>query len=82
MGILGAPWSPCVYGGVLALLVFPSCPQDSGYEGVPTTGHAAEFGGGIVCVTHGEFTGLHKSVSHFIMVMEVIPFVQCYICCP
>ena len=50
--------------------------QDSGYEGVPIAGHAlwAEFWRGILCVTLGEFTSLHKNVPHVIMVMEVIPF--------
>ena len=48
----------------MALLVFPSCIQDSGYGGVPIAGHAhwAEVGGGIMCVTLGELSGLHKIV--------------------
>ena len=61
LGILGAPWRP----------VFTSCLQDSGYGGVPVAGHAlwAEVGGGILCVTLGEFIGLHNNVH--LMIMEV-----------
>ena len=44
---------------VLALLVFYS-----GHGGVPIVGHAhwAEVGGGIICVSLGELSGLHKIV--------------------
>ena len=61
---------------VLALLVFPSCFQDSGYGGVPIAGHAlrAEVGGGIPCVTLGDFSGLHKNVLGYFRVMGVIPW--------
>ena len=66
----GAFWAFWVLLGVLciwrvlALLYFPSCRQDSAYGGVPIAGYAlwAEVGGGIICVTLGEFTGLHKKV--------------------
>ena len=67
----------CIMGGGgeggrrgLALLVFPSYLQDSGYGGVPIAGHAhwAEVGGGIICATLGEFTGLHKRVLGFFQV--------------
>ena len=70
----GAFWALWVLLGVLciwevlALLVLPPpYLQDSGYEGVPTAGHAlwAEFGGGILCVTLGEFSGLHKKMLGF-----------------
>ena len=52
----GAFWAFWVLLGVLytwevlALLVYPSCVQDSGYEGVRIAGHAlsAEVGGGAV----------------------------------
>ena len=53
--------------GVLALLVFfSSCLQDSGYGGVPIAGHAleAEVGVGIICVTLGELSGMHKNVQY------------------
>ena len=67
---------------VLALLGFPLHLQDSGYGDVPIAGHAlwAEVGGGIPCVTLGEFSGLHKSVLIFVRVGGVIPFVWCHIC--
>ena len=69
----GAFWALWVLLGVLciwevlALLVFHPCLQDSGYGGVPIAGHAhwAEVGGGILCVTLEEFTGLHKNVLVF-----------------
>ena len=67
----------CAYGRCLLCLSFPSYLQDSGYEGVPITGHAlwAEVGGGILCVTLGEFSGLHKNVLGFFRMVGVIPFV-------
>ena len=57
---LGAPWSLVFLGGTVFASVPPSCVQDSGYKGVPIAGHAfwAEVGGGIFCVTLGEFAGL------------------------
>ena len=53
-----------------------SCVQDSGFEGVPIARHAlwAEAGGGIVCVTLGEFTGLHKCAPDVFGVLVAIPF--------
>ena len=68
----------CYEGCVVRrFLGYPSCVQDSGYAGVPIAGHAhwAEVGGGIICATLGEFTGLHKSVPCVFRVMEVIPFI-------
>ena len=40
LGVLGCSWGFCVFGEVLALLGFLSCPQDVGYAGVPVAGHA------------------------------------------
>ena len=62
-GTLGAPWS-LVHMVVLVCWFFPSCLQDSGYGSVPIAGHTlwAEVGGGILCVTLGEMSGLHKNV--------------------
>ena len=54
--------------------------QGSGYAGACRW--TCLLGGGrwgIICVTLGEFTGVHKSVPHVIMVMEVIPLVSCRI---
>ena len=61
--------------GVLALLVLPSYLQDLGCGGVPIAGHArwAEVGGGIICVTLEELTGMHKSAPHVFGCLEVIP---------
>ena len=51
----------------LLCLSFPSYLQDSGYEGVPITGHAqwAEVGGCILCVTLGEFSGGAQKMCSF-----------------
>ena len=50
--------------------------------GVPIDGHAlwAEVGGGIIFVTFGEFTGLHKSAPSIFLGMEVIARERCRIC--
>ena len=77
----GAFWTVWVLLGVLCIWgwlcwTFPLYLQDSGYGGVPIAGHAhgAEVGGSIICVTLGDFTGLHKSAPYVFWVMEVIPF--------
>ena len=74
--ILGAPWGLVHMGGTGSAGSTPSYVQDSGYGGVPIAGHAlrAEVGGGIICVTLGEFTGMYKSAPHVFRVMEVISF--------
>ena len=79
LGILGAPWSLVSRRRYKLRLCTPSCVQDSGYEGVPIAGHAlwAEVDGGIICVTLGEFTGLHKSAPYVFGEMVVIPIVWC-----
>ena len=66
LGTLGALWSLVHMEVCWLCLCFPSCLQDSGYGGVPIAGHAqrAEVGGGILCVTIGEFTGLHQNCAH------------------
>ena len=81
-GTLGAPWSLVHMGGCLLCLSFPSCLQDLSYGGVPITGHAhwAEVGWGILYVTLGEFSGLHKNVLGFFWVVGVIPIMWCHIC--
>ena len=63
----------------LLCLSFPSCLQDSGYGGVPITGHAlwAEVGGGIICVTLGKSSVVHKNALGFFGVMGVIPVIWC-----
>ena len=38
-----------------------------------------EVGGGIICVTLGEFTGLHKKVPQVIVGVEVLPFSMLYV---
>ena len=61
---------PCAYGRyLLALLVYPSCAQGSGYSGVLVAGHAhrAEVGGGIYLRDLRGFTGLHKISSFFFL---------------
>ena len=73
--ILGAPWL------VLALLVYLLTYRTPGNEGVPIAGHAlwAEVGGGIVCVTLGEFTGLHESAPCVFRLMDyVMPYVLAF----
>ena len=74
----------CMWGGAGFAGLSPSYLQDSHYGGVPVAEHAlwAEVGGGIICVTLGELTGLHKSVPHVITVLEVIPLLRCYKCLP
>ena len=69
-------------GGCCLCQFFPSCLQDSGYGGVSIAGHAlwAEVGGGILCVTLGEFSGLHKHAPDFFWVVGVIPLIWCRIC--
>ena len=54
-------------GGTSSAGLPPSCVQGSGDAGVPIAGHShwAEVGGGIVFVTYGEFTGMHKSSPVF-----------------
>ena len=73
-GHSGCSLGSCAHGRCWLCLFFPSCLPDSGYGGVPIAGHAlwAEVGGGILCVTLGEFTGLHKSV----------PWMWCHMCQP
>ena len=73
LGNLGAPWS-LVYMEGTSFASAPSCVQNSGYEGVPIAGHArwVEVGGGIICVTLGVFSGLHKSAPHVLRVTDVI----------
>ena len=81
-GHSGCSLELCAHGGCWRCWSFLSCVQDSGYGGVPVAGHAlwAEVGGGIISVTLGELTGLHKSVPYVDVVMEVIPCLQCHIC--
>ena len=60
-GIVGCSLGSCAHGGYWLCWNYPSYLQDSGYGGVLIAGHAvlAEVGGGIICVTLGEFTGVH-----------------------
>ena len=64
----------CIWRGASPASLPPSCVQSSDYAGVPIAGHAhwAEVGGGIIFVTHREFTGLHKSSHIIFWKMEVI----------
>ena len=62
--------------GVLALLVFPLMSTGLGLRWCAYRWTRPVGGGrwGIICVTLGEFTGLHKNVHLMVMEMEVIPF--------
>ena len=66
LGHSGCSLESCAYGRCWRCWSFPSCLQNSGYGGVLITGHGlwVEVGGGIICVTLGEFTGVHKSAPH------------------
>ena len=68
-GTLGAPWTLVQMRRCWLCLFSPSCLQDLGHGGVPIAGHAhwAEVGRGILCVTLGEFTGLHQNCAHFVL---------------
>ena len=84
LGILRLLGVLCIWEVLLALPVYPSCVQDSGYEGVPVAGHAlwAEVGGSIICVIVGEFTGLHRSAPYVCWEVESVPVVLCRKCWP
>ena len=65
MGILGAPWSLVHMGGAGVAGFIPHIYRTRGYEGVHIAGHAflEVDGGGIIYVTLGEFTGVHKNCA-------------------
>ena len=76
-GHSGSSLESCAYGRCWLCLCFPSCLQDSGHGGVPIAGHVqwAEVGRGILCVTLGEFTGLHQNAPIVVFrVVGVIPW--------
>ena len=80
VGTFGALWvllGVLCNGGCWLCLCFPSCLQDSGYGGVPLAGHAhwAKVGGGIICVTQGELSGLHKNVP--VVVFKAVGVIPC-----
>ena len=87
--LLRSLWRMALFGGfwvlqgalcmweVLALQVYASCVQGSGYAGVPIDRHAprAEVGGGIICVACWEFAGLHISTPFISWRLDVVPLV-------
>ena len=72
----GCSLESCAYGRCWLCLYFPSCQQDSGHGGVLVAGHTlwVEVGGGILCVTLGEFPCLHKKCASDDRGVEAIPF--------
>ena len=81
-GHFGCSFDALCIWEVLALLVYPSCVQGSGYAGVPAAGHAhwAEVGGGIYL---RDLQGVHwfaQSSPFIFLEIEVIPMVKCSVC--
>ena len=75
LGTLGAPWSVVHLerrgkrrGTSFCWFTCPHMYRHSGDAGVPIAGHShwAEVGAGIIFVTYGEFTGMHKSSPVFL----------------
>ena len=71
LAFIVAPWSLVHLGGAGVAGFTPHIYRTRGYGGVPIAGHArwAEVGGGIICVTLGEFSGVHKVCASYFQVI-------------